>query len=259
MTEKIDNWLLGPAGQCVAYLTDEVVYSGLLRRGLTTMSGMLPLFALADSQLEQAGLDTAPLKRIASEYLSWENKAKEQIESGFSTVHRHSLVGLWCAVETAVEDSVVLILERSPQAAELLTDAGYKVKVSPLDSPNEEQLRRVYSSLERQARDRGNIAEAWMDLLAALDVKFSLSAQHISAIAEANEVRNCILHRGGEIDGRAASRATGLKAFVGQRIKVDETQYLGYYDALGAFAVGMITGVTTSHHCKWQPPGGYQG
>ena len=256
MTEQIDNWLLGPVGQCVLYLGEEVVYSGLLRRGLTTMTGMLPFFALADSHLKNAGVNTEPLTRMAREYLSWEEKAKEHIGSGFTTVHRHSLVGLWCVVETAVEDSVVLILEKSPQAEDLLCNAGYKVKPSPLVGLNEEQLRRVYSSLEKQARDRGNITEAWLDLLAALDVKFSLSAQNINAIAEANEVRNCILHRGGEIDDRAASKAPGLKAVIGQRIEVDEKQYLGYSDALGKFAIAMIQGVITSCHCKWQKPGG---
>jgi hypothetical protein len=132
MTEQIDNWLLGPVTQCVLYLGDEVVYSGLLRRGLTTMTGMLPFFALADSQLEKAGMDTTPLKRMAREYLSSEDKAKEQVGNGFSTVHRHSLVGLWCVIETAVEDSVVLILEKSPQAQDLLRNSGYKVKPSPL-------------------------------------------------------------------------------------------------------------------------------
>lgn len=256
MTEQIDNWLLGPITQCVLYLGDEAVYSGLLRRGLTTMTGMLPFFALADRHLEIAGADTVPLKRMAREYLSWEDKAKEHIGNGFSTVHCHSLVGLWCAVETAIEDSIILILERSPQAEELLRNAGYRVKTSPLASLNEEQLRRVYSSLERQARDRGNIAEAWIDLLSALDVKFSLSAQNISAIAEANEVRNCILHRGGKIDDRAASKSPGLRPIVGQRIDVDEKRYFGYYDALGAFATAMIKGVTASCHCKWQKPGG---
>jgi len=256
MTEQIDNWLLGPVTQCVLYLGDEVVYSGLLRRGLTTMTGMRPFFALAEGHLEKAGMDTEPLKWMAREYLSWEDKAKEHIGSGFSTVHRHSLVGLWCAVETAVEDSVILILEKSPQAEELLRNAGYKVTTAPLAGLNEEQLRRVYSSLERQARDRGNIAEAWIDLLAALDVKFSLSTQSISAIAEANEVRNCILHRKGEIDDRAASKAPGLKPVVGLQIDVDEKLYFGYYDALGAFTTAMIEGVTTSCHCKWKKSGG---
>jgi hypothetical protein len=121
---------------------------------------------------------------------------------------------------------------------------------------NEEQLRQMYVSLEKQARQRGNITEAWLDLLGALDVKFSVSAQNIGAIAEANEVRNCILHRRGEIDDRAASKAPGLKAFVGQRMDVDEKQYLGYYVAFGAFATAMIKGVTDSCHCKWRKPGG---
>lgn len=250
MTEQIDNWLLGPVTQCVLYLSEEVVYSGLVRRGLTTMTGMVPFFALANGQLEKAEVDTAPLKRMAQEYLSWESKAKEHIDTDFSTVHRHSLVGLWCVVETAVEDSVILILERSPLAEELLRNAGYKPKPSPIQGLEKEKLNRVYAGLEKQARDRGNIAEAWLDLLDALDVKFDLSQEEIAAIAEANEVRNCILHRGGEIDERAASKAPGLRPHIGQKIEVGEKQYLSYYSALGAFAANMIGGVTKSCHCK---------
>lgn len=256
MTERIDNWLLGPVGQCVLYLSEEMVYSSLVRRGLTTMTGMVPFFALASGQFEKAGIDTAQLKRMARDYLSWESKAKEHIDSNFSTVHRHSLIGLWCVVETAVEDSVMLILERSPQAEELLSHAGYRPSQSPILGLEREKLYRVYAGLEKQARDRGNIAVAWLDLLSALDVKFSISKDAISAIAEVNEVRNCILHRGGEIDERAASKAPGLKPLIGQKIEIGEKQYLRYYDALREFTINMINGVINSCHCKWRSTGG---
>lgn len=256
MTEKIDNWLLGPVSQCVLYLSEEAVYSGLVRRGLTTMTGMVPFFALANGQFEKARIDTAPLKRMAQEYLSWESEAKKHIDTDFSTVHRHSLIGLWCIVETTVENSVILILEKSPQAEELLNSAGYKVKPSPIRGLENEKLHRVYSGLEKQARNRGNVAEAWLDLLGALDVKFALGKDHIAAISEANEMRNCILHRGGEIDQRAASNAPGLTPFIGQKVELGEKQYLRYYSALGAFATSMISGVTKSCHCKWRSAGG---
>lgn len=256
MAEQIDNWLLGPVSQCVLYLSEEVVYSGLVRRGLTTMTGMVPFFALANGQFEKQGIDTALLKRMAQEHLSWESKAKEHIDTDFSTVHRHSLIGLWCVVETAVEDSVILILEKSPQAEELLSNAGYKVKPSPIHCLEKDKLHRVYSGLEKQARNRGNIAESWLDLLRALDVKVPLSNDHIAVIAEANEVRNCILHRGGEIDQRAALNAPRLKPLIGQKVEIGEKQYLNYYSALGTFATNMIGGITKSCHCKWRSAGG---
>lgn len=252
MTEKIDNWLIAPVSQCVLYLTDEIMYSGLVRRGLVAMSGMLPFFVLANERLENAGIDTAPLKKLASDYLSWEHTAKEHIDSDFSTVYRHSLIGLWCVVETAIEDSVLLILEKSPMAEELLSKAGYKAKQTSLKELSREQLHSVYSGLEKQSRNRGGVAEAWLDLLAALDVKFSLSDEVISTLAEANEVRNCILHRGGEIDARAASKAPGLVSMIGSRVEVGEKRYLRYYNAIGQFATAMIGGVTSSCHCTWK-------
>lgn len=197
MTEQIDNWLIGPLTQCVLYLSDEMVYSGLVRRGLSTMTGMIPYFALANNEFVKMGIDTAPLRTLAREYLSWEDKAKEHIDNGFSTVHSHSLIGLWCVVETTVEDSVLLILKRSPVAEKLLVESGYRVRPSPLRGLEEGSLQKVYSSLEKQARDRGNIGEAWIHLLSALDVKFGVDEESIELIAEANEIRNCILHRGG--------------------------------------------------------------
>lgn len=256
MEEPIDNWLLDPMLQCVLYLGEEVVYAGLLERGITIMTGMVPYFALANIQFEKAGIDTTPLKRMTQECRSLESRAKEYRDADFSTVHRHSLIGLWSFVETAVEDSIILILERSPQAEELLRNAGYKPKPSLNQRMKKEKLNRVYASLEKQARDRGNIAEAWIDLLGSLDVKFLLSKDKIAAIAEANEVRNCILHRGGVIDERAASKAPGLAPHIGQKIKVGKKQYLSYYDAFGAFATNMLDGVTKSCHCKWRSSGG---
>lgn len=251
MTEKIDNWLLAPVTQCVLYLSEEIVYSGLLRRGLIAMTGMAPFFALANEHFEKHGIDTSPLKRMSQEYLLWENNAKVHINNDFSAVHRHSLIGLWCVVETAIEDSIILILEKSLQAEDMLRNAGYKPKISPFKDLDQAKLRRIYTDLERQARDRGNVAEAWLSLLAALDVKFSVSWEALASISEANEVRNCILHRGGEIDQRSASKVPALQPFVGQRIEIGEKQYLAYYHALGEFVTSMIDGVVRSRHCRW--------
>jgi hypothetical protein len=250
MNDQIDNWLLSPVCQCVTYLSEEMVYSSLVRRGLKTMTGMTPFFTLANERFHKAGIDTVHLKALARDYCSWESKIQEHVDNDFSTVHRHSLVGLWCVVETTVEDSVLLILEKSHIAEKLLDKAGYRVKPSLLKSLNSRELHQVYSSLERQARDRGNIAEAWLDLLAALDVKFTLETATIDTIVEANEVRNCILHRGGIIDERAAAKAPGLQQHVGQRLEISEKRYVGYYNALGTFATAMIEGVTSSCHCQ---------
>ena len=255
MKEEIDNWLLAPVTQCVLYLSEEIVYSGLVRRGLIAMTGIAPFFALANGHFENNGIDTSPLKRASQDCLAWESKAKVHIDTDFSAVHRHSLIGLWCVVETAIEDSIILILEKSLKAEEMLRKAGYKLKISPIKDLDQSKLRRIYSDLEKQARDRGNVAEAWLSLLAALDVRFFVSEQAIASISEANEVRNCILHRGGEIDQRSASKVPALQPFVGQRIEMGEKQYLAYYHALGEFVTQMIDGVVESSHCKWKSVG----
>lgn len=248
----IDNWLLGPIGQCVKYLADEIAYAGLVRRGLTTMTGMQPFFDLAQKQLAKVGVDTKALNAMAQEYQQWELTASEHVSDGFSTVHRHSLVGLWCVVETAIEDSVLLILEKSPVAEDLLVKAGYRIKPSPVSLLKPYQLRRLYSALEHQAREGRSVAEAWVHLLSALDVVINLDPASIEALAEANELRNCILHRGGVLDDRAAENAPKLKPLVGQKIEIDEQQYVSYYDALGAFSTAMLGAVVASSYMEWK-------
>lgn len=253
MNEEINNWLLAPVTDCVLYLTEEVTYSGLLRRGLISMTGMRPFFTLAHLNLEAAGVETINLRKMIDEYLNWENTAKEHVENDFSIVHRHSLVGLWCVMENMIEDSLILILEKYPDAEEKLLKAGYIPKPSNLQKLNYYQLQRVYSGLERQARDHGNIAEAWVHLLGVMDVNINLPKEITDTIAEINEVRNCILHRRGKIDEKAALKAPALKSFVNQEISIGEQHYLTYYNAMGKFVVSMIEAVTKSLHCKWKP------
>lgn len=252
----IDNWLLGPIGQCVKYLSDEMVYAGLVRRGLTTMTGMQSFLDLVQKQSVKFGVDTKALNVMTQEYRQWESTASEHVLDGFSTVHRHSLVGLWCVVETTVEDSVLLILERSPVAEELLVKAGYRIKPSPISTLKPYQFRRLYSALEHQAREDRSVAEAWVHLLSALDVVINLDPASIEALDEANELRNCILHRGGVIDDRAAEKAPQLKSLVGQKIEIDEQQYVRYYDALGVFSTAMIGAVVASSHMEWKKTDG---
>ena len=251
----IDNWLIGPIGQCVSYLADEAVYAGIVRRGLITMTGMQPYFLLAANQLEENGRDIQPLRAMAKDYQQWETTASKHVSDGFSTVHCHSLVGLWCVVETAIEDSVLLILEKSPSAEALLVNAGYRIKQSPIPSLQPYQVRRIYSTLENQSRENRGVGEAWVHLMSALGIDIAIDQPSLDAIGEANELRNCILHRGGVIDDRPAQKAPQLKIYLGQKIKISEQMYSNYYQALGAFSTAMLTAVLASAYMRWKKAG----
>lgn len=248
----IDNWLIGPIGQCVSYLADEAVYAGIVRRGLITMTGMQPYFLLAAKQLDENGSDIQQLRAMAKDYQQWEATASKHVADGFSTVHSHSLVGLWCVVETTIEDSVLLILNKSRCAEALLVNAGYRIMKSPISSLQPYQVRRIYSALEYQSRDNRRVGEAWVHLMSALGVTIHIDPDSLEAIGEANELRNCILHRGGVIDDRSAQKAPQLKPYLGQKIEISEQMYFKYYRALSAFSTAMLTAVLASAYMKWK-------
>ena len=165
-------------------------------------------------------------------------------------VHRHSLVGLWCVIETTVEDTVLLILEHTSDVKSMIANARLKVKGFPINSTDVSGFHKVYSSLERQTRAGRTVAEGYQALLGVFGLSISLSQKNIETLAEINEVRNCILHRGGVIDARSAIASPSLTTLVGCQIHIDRKKYQSYYNAIAAFAQALLEAVTSSSYIK---------
>lgn len=254
------NWIIGPVTRAVGYLAEETKIAGILQRSLTVLEGHGTLLQLVRQKFIEAGAkDGLPaIDKLLSEAPGLSKDAVELRQNDYSVVNSHSLIGIWGAVEVAVEDTVVLILTKEASALDVAANAGVKTAAFEPAPVSEEDARRIYSRLEKQPRGNLKVGEFYVQLLDHFEVKFNCSRHTLAKLEEINNVRNCILHRGGIIDDRAAQIGT-LRPYLGKQLPITQARYLEYYDAIGDFLGEMLRGVIASRYIQAAPSGGSSG
>lgn len=240
------NWVIAPAGRCVSLVAEETHTAALVQRGLIALAHQGPLLESARRELARAQGSEGAIVALIAEQSALGKSAKELIDVDFHPINAHGIVGLWVAIEVAVEDTAVLILLKDPSATSLVQAAGVKVKAS--DSLSVDAAREIYHRLERQSRKDLRVAGAYCRLLSLLGVSVTLSAEVEEVLSELNYVRNCLLHRGGVADNKAKAEAPNLNVVSGEHIKIATPRYLRYFDAVKHFATALLSGAVASRH-----------
>jgi len=249
------NWIIFPAGNCVKYVADETVNASILHKSITNLANMKPLLLIAQQQLLEHKQDDTSLKFLLKENEFLEKEAKNIINSNFHSINSHGLIGLWCAVETAVEDTIVLILMNDINALEAIKNAGYNIKGNIKSPLNEIEARNYYSrKLEKQTRNDVTVGEGYCILLSIFGLNISLDKKTLNVLSEINDVRNCLLHRGGIIDEKISNSSIELTKFIGKEINICNNLYLKYYDAVGKFSSALLGATANSSYVKTIKP-----
>lgn len=244
------NWVIGPAGQCVKLIAEETKVASLLHRAIIALSNQGPLLDLVRKQFISENQTVNNINKLISEQKVLGPWAKQLLDEDFDPINKHGIIGLWVAVEVAVEDTAVLILIKDQTAIELLRGAGIKVPNTSSKPLSESEARRVYSRLERYSRKGKSVAEGYCHLMSVLGISINLPKEAFQTIAELNYVRNCLLHRAGVADERANIEAPTLGLKVGEEIKIPSNRYGYYFEAVGQFAQALLHGVVHSKYIR---------
>lgn len=256
------NWIVGPAGACVQFLVEEQKFAALVHRGMIIIESAETLLGGAGVLLRSAGkTDTlralAQLRADTKPFSEW---ATEVRASGYSQVHTHGLVASWAAIEASVEDTVHLILTKDPDAVDLVARKTSLRRARKLRFPLRDIDRQwLYQDLSSWSRRRSNdhsrrsVGEGWTRLLGLFEVKLEIPDGHAEDLAEINALRNCILHRNGEIDHRAAQEAPALTHLVGTRVEIGIDNYKRFYEAMSGFALALLNAVLKCKYCRQAP------
>jgi|WetSurMetagenome_2_1015567.scaffolds.fasta_scaffold07685_10 hypothetical protein len=247
---NVVNWIISPAGNCIKYVAEETFHASILHKAIINLSGMTPFIQIARQHFIKHGKDDTQLKILQKENEFLEQKAKELIVSNFHSINAHGLIGLWCALETAVEDTIVLILIKDLGAIDSLVNAGYKVKPKFAPNMSEYDARNLYSNLENQSRQSLTVGEGYCKLLSVFGLNIELSNKETEILAEINAVRNCILHRGGLIDDKAIRDSKRLIKFHNKELNITNELYMEYYDTVSKFAYRLLTSAIESNYTK---------
>ncbi len=247
-TESI-KWAIIPARECVSFIAEETRIATLLLRSIMALSSQGPLLNLAHNRLKNNGNDLTEINYLINEQQWLGAAAKEMISEDFDPINRHGIVGMWVAIEVAIEDTVTLILKKDKFALSLLSKAGVKLPKSISDPLSENDAHNIYRRLEQFSRKNRSVAEAYIHSMSVLNIFFTLPTEIIETLSELNYVRNCILHRGGVLDERAHIEAPNLSSHIGKHLKISKEKYLHYYDAVAEFSIELLGGVGESSYC----------
>lgn len=249
------NWVIGPATQCISLIAEETRVASVLQRAIVALSHQGPLLNIAHQRLKETGADLQAIDRLIRKQQSGLDKwAYELLAEDFDPINRHGIIGMWVALEVAVEDTAILILTKDRSALRLLEKVGIKLPQSLSLPLNERDARRViYKRLETHSRKDRSVAQAYCYLLSILGISVTLPQDVCDTLAELNYVRNCLLHRAGIIDERSYIEAPALSVSIGIPIKVPSARYIHYFDCVGKFAQALLAGVLSSPYVRALP------
>jgi|GEM_PF-1703974 len=249
----VSNWVVGPVGRCVTYVAEETRVAAVLQRALVALAGLDPFLRFARRGFQQALAPLEGIDQLIAHQKTLGPWAKALLAAELHPINSHALIGLWTAVEVAVEDTACLILVKEPAALRDVAVAGVRHKALILNVVDDETARSIVGVYERHLRKTLSVSGANCKMLSTLGVDVTLSDHTAIVLDEINYARNCLLHRGGVVDERSIVEAPTLDVDVGSEIVVTSARYLKYYDAVSEFSNALLTGVLASRHIRAKP------
>lgn len=249
------NWIIVPVSRAVLFVGEEMKISGTLVKSLVNLSGQEMYFRIAREKLILANHTKAiqSIDRLIKEAPFLSKAAGELKQNDYHVINSHSLIGMWSAVEVAVEDTIVLILSKESSALKLLTNCGIKITKFGPGPVIYEDARKLFKRIERKFREKLKVGESYIKLFDLFGINVSCNRNVLAKMDEINSVRNCLMHRGGVIDDRAAKGVAALQPFIGKQMPITQARYHEYFDAISAFLVALCGGVTASSYIKTAP------
>ena len=208
--------------QLQAEIVVHTTHDGFYR--IQSLPNILSALAAGAENPDQAVKDQ---ERIAEAKRKAEYATRE-MEAGFPLVHAHSLMGLWGALESFVEDIFVAMLEAEP--ALLSSEAFRKIRIpASVIAPGmeRERYRVVLTEATRLANaDLGSGVGRFDRLLAMVGLDGAVPRPIRDAIYNAQQVRNVWAHRGGVADPRFLEKCPGWQYVEGDRVDLAPDRFL---------------------------------
>ncbi len=197
---------------------------------------------------QKNSFDPKRIKKITSNFIKGIVKNAGETEKGeFSMLRQNTLVALCGGLENLVKDFVAAAFLFEPELMRKLEDRSIRFSVSSvIFGTDDERSRMLVDELYREEGARHGQFHRFFRLLNYIDsgaLKGHWDKKQVSAISsdidEVYEVRNAIVHHGGKIDQRLASRISSFASIVGSPIVLDSQRFQRYRNAINKFAWQM--------------------
>jgi len=168
--------------------------------------------------------------------------AQREVDRGFPLLHAHALVGLWSALEAAIEDISVAWLVAKPEI--LLRPEFSKIRVpiaEYLFFSVEDQMSYLTAEVQRDLKvEFKQGVTRFEKVLDALDMGGTVPEKVRRAIYEAQQMRNCLAHRGKYADRRLVESCPWLKLEAGQELLITHKKFEYYLRAIQMYCLILL-------------------
>ncbi len=187
-----------------------------------------------------------PILDSAEELSKW---AKEMDDQDYHELYVHSFIGMWSSFEAGIENIIADFVQNDYEVAKELSGkfkAGrYEIDKWPW---NRNTCLEIAQKIEPKAKNATE--DGGLDLFARIQKMFSWLGIEIdikdnekSYLAEANRVRNILLHRYGEVSAKDASDFPSLSNWVGSVMPLNRAKFTNYYNGISATLISIMFGI----------------
>lgn len=177
-----------------------------------------------------------------------EAKGAEQVATDYPLLHGSATVLLWGALEAAVRDFAVRVLERFPAIRTGESFRGFKIRVADYEAlDTQDRMRFLLEMLERETGAPLKPGIGRFDvILQALGVSPRISSAVRRDLAEMAATRNILVHRASIVDARFIALCPDLGLCVGDKIRVSGPQFHRYEAAVLEFMRDVVVAARAS-------------
>jgi len=251
-TDPIKGWAIHPIHLATVYVTDEYFLALRYKSSISNAEWHGKETEQRINEYEK-NLGLFPHKEMAlSSAYDLSQWALEMKKEKYHKVFTHAFIGMWAAFEAGVENTVATIIQQDKISAEECAKQ-FKVNRYPIEqwpwSP--EICIEIAQKLDSRAKDQtqnggvdifGRIKTIfkWMDLEISTEDKF------INNLAEANKIRNTVLHRYGVISQSDVKDIPNLKPYIDNVMPIEEDKFLAYYEAIHGILISIAKSIFNS-------------
>ncbi len=233
VSKTIPDWASAPLKACLEYLGDEAAVYRATIDGLGYTSSVYEvaegLRDLSASVGNQSNISADDIER----YRTHAAAAKAILADKQDMLAAHALIGFWAAAEVFAEDLTVAFLAHDSTL--LLSEGIGDVKVPFRDFENlgkEDRIRAVLPLIQRRQSREEAPFESQLDLVG---LSGPIPAPTRTAMREAWQLRNVILHRRGIADARLVALCPQLNYQIGNKVQIGPDHR--YLDAILGYVI----------------------
>ena len=207
--------------------------------GLRRRPAILKMISDIDHTLGRTPDDNSAELEEATTVAGW---AEKERDNGFPLLHAHTVVGLWGALEAAIEDMLVGILCEEPERLQKEPFSKVRISISDFEQLDKEQrMRLLFDELQRSTGGGQKYgADKFEGLLDRFGLSGPLDPEIKKDMREIHHVRNVIVHRASRADRRLVEGCPWMGLHVGDLVTVSHEAFARYFVALEDY-LGIIT------------------